>query len=279
MKNLFIYFIYLFSLLNLACETAPTSNTPQSPKQDLASSPKIVAQEENPPAAGFNAKNSDKKAVEIADSVMKAMGGRKAWDDTQYIRWNFFGRRTLIWDKQRGNVRIEIPEQESVYLVNVFNNDGKVMLKGAEVKNEEALAKAVQTGIDIWINDSYWLVMPFKLKDSGVTLKYLGDQPTAAGQDAALLELTFRKVGKTPQNKYWVYVDKATNLVSQWDYFENASDAEAQISTPWDNYTTHGAIQLSDNRGKNSLTDIAVHKDVPFTVFSSFDPVDTSTFN
>ncbi len=45
----------------------------------------------NPAADGFDMAGSDPKAVEIADQVMQAMGGRKAWDNTHYISWNFFG--------------------------------------------------------------------------------------------------------------------------------------------------------------------------------------------
>ena len=41
------------------------------------------------------------------------------------------------------------------------------------------LARQVPAGGNDWINDLYWLVMPFKLKDSGVTLKCLGEDTTA----------------------------------------------------------------------------------------------------
>ena len=36
---------------------------------------------------------SDPKAIEIANKVMAAMGGEKAWNDTRHITWNFFGVR------------------------------------------------------------------------------------------------------------------------------------------------------------------------------------------
>ena len=71
-----------------------------APQKDESSSEAI---ETNPPAPGFNT-NSDAKAIEIADQVMEAMGGRKNWDDTRYLFWNFFGVRTLLWDKQSGDV-------------------------------------------------------------------------------------------------------------------------------------------------------------------------------
>lgn len=56
----------------------------------------------NPPAEGFDLAHSDPAAVELADSIMAAMGGRKNWDKTRFISWNFFGRRNLVWDRQEG---------------------------------------------------------------------------------------------------------------------------------------------------------------------------------
>ena len=40
----------------------------------------------NTPMPGFNTEGSDAKAIQIADDVMKAMGGRYAWDMTQIGR-------------------------------------------------------------------------------------------------------------------------------------------------------------------------------------------------
>ncbi|HHL71578.1 MAG TPA: hypothetical protein ENJ29_03615, partial [Bacteroidetes bacterium] len=48
--------------------------------------------EANPPAPGFNLADSDARAIAIADEVMQALGGRRAWDKTRYITWRFFGR-------------------------------------------------------------------------------------------------------------------------------------------------------------------------------------------
>src|SRR5215210_239467 len=77
------------------------------------------SESENPPMPDFNAQGSDAKAMEIADEVMKAQGGRKNWDDTHYIAWNFFGNRKLIWDKYTGNVRVENVKDDTKILVNV----------------------------------------------------------------------------------------------------------------------------------------------------------------
>ena len=64
-------------------------------------------------------------------------------------------------------------------------------------KNNPRIADLTKLGKGQWINDTYWLVMPFKLKDSGVTLKYVGDGKTQAGDDADVLAMTFKNVGVT----------------------------------------------------------------------------------
>lgn len=230
---------------------------------------------ENPPAPGFNLQESDAKAIQIADEVMKAMGGRQNWDNTRYITWNFFGRRKLLWDKWQGDVRIEA--DNTTYLVNVNNNTGTVKIGDEVLTNPDSLKKYVERGISIWINDSYWLLMPFKLKDSGVTLKYMGEQNTSDGKPADVLQLTFQNVGRTPENKYLVYVGKDSHLVQEWNYFQKFTDEKPTMVTPWENYQKQGNILISGGRGNNrKLSDIAVFKSVPESAFTSFDPVDYS---
>src|SRR5688500_2784326 len=149
----------------------------------------------NPPAPGFDLAHSDPAAVELADSIMVAMGGRKNWDKTRFISWNFFGRRNLVWDKKEGHVRIESLPDSTIYLVNVNDLTGRVQVKGQELTEPDSLKKMLAKAKSIWINDSYWLLMPFKLKDTGVTLKYLGEDTTSSGLKCNVLELTFSNVG------------------------------------------------------------------------------------
>ncbi|GJM32656.1 MAG: hypothetical protein DHS20C18_16570 [Saprospiraceae bacterium] len=230
----------------------------------------------NPAAQGFNQEASDAKAINLADEVMEAMGGRPNWDQTQYVYWSFFGRRTLLWDKFGQRVRIESLPDSTIYLVDLKNKSGKVKRGSETIEQPDSLAKYVKKGESIWINDAYWLVMPFKLKDTGVTLKYAGQDTTQMGKIAEVLELTFDSVGDTPENKYRVYVDPESKLVIQWDFYRNAGDEKPGFSTPWGEYQKYGNIMLSGDRGERDLTDIAVYTKVAETAFTSFDPVDVS---
>lgn len=237
---------------------------------------------DNPPAPGFDASGSDARAVEIADRVMEALGGREAWDATRFVTWKFFGRRTHFWDKHTGDIRIEGVGREDnkpfLILMNLGSLEGRAWRDGVEVSGEE-LAELLDFGEAAWINDSYWMFMPYKLKDTGVTLTYVGEGTMEDGRDADVLQLTFRDVGRTPENRYHVYVSKESGLVEQWDFYREFTDEEPNFRIPWHNWQRHGEILLSDDRGDSGHTDIAVFDRLPETVFTSPEPVDLAALD
>ncbi|MEC7755181.1 DUF6503 family protein [Roseivirga sp. UBA1976] len=222
----------------------------------------------NPPAEGFNMEGSDARAIAIADEVMEAMGGRKAWDNTRHIAWKFFGRDALVWDKWTGNVRIDRPNGMTL-ISNINDETGRAFMNGREITDADSVANLMQTAKSIWINHSYWLVMPYKLKDSGVTLKYVGEEATQDGRSADKLNLTFESVGRTPQNMYYVWVDKESKLVTQWAYYSTADNEEPGFINPWKDYKKHGEIMLSSSRGERGMEDIMVFDELPASVFTS----------
>ena len=155
--------------------------------------------------------------------------------------------------------------------MNINDMQGKVRKGGEEFSHPASLSKSLQMGKEVWINDSYWLVMPFKLKDSGVRLTYAREDTTQTGQKADVLDLQFKNVGVTPNNRYEVYVDQEDHLVTQWNFFTNATDSMPRFSTPWDGYKQHGKIMLSSGRGNYQLSEIAVRESMADAAFESFD--------
>lgn len=226
----------------------------------LACSPKTT-----PKAAG------DPKAIMLAQSVLDAMGGQKKWDDLKFVSWTFFGNRHLIWDKKGGKVRIEIPRDTSIYLVDLNQKTGRVIRSGKEVLDAENLKKEIDRGVSMWINDSYWLFMPFKLLDPGVNLKYLRKDTTMTGILTDVLQLTFTAVGNTPDNKYEVYIDE-TPLIVQWAYFKSADQTEAPRVWPMDNYKAFNGLLISSDRSdKSGPSNVRVYKSLKSEVFDSFE--------
>ena len=74
--------------------------------------------------------------------------------------------------------------------------------------------------------------MPYKLKVSSVTLSYRGVGKPEDGRPADALELTFKEVGVTPQNKYAGWVDQESHLVPQWGFYPKVTDAEPRFTGP-----------------------------------------------
>lgn len=257
----------LIPIITLAMLFAACSQPASEEKQEVVEEVPVG----NPAAPGFDESGSDAKAIAIADEVMQAMGGRKAWDDTRLLSWDFFGARKLLWDKHTGDVRIESGRDDLKIIMNINTKDGRVYKNGAEFTNQDSINFYLDRGERIWINDSYWLVMPYKLKDSGVTLKYLREDTSATGEAADVLQLSFDGVGVTPENAYEVFVNKDNHLVTQWAFYREAGQDEPNFITPWGEYAKYGQIMLSGDRGERDLNDIKVLDEVPENAFSSFD--------
>ena len=263
MKPLAISVTIILITLLCSCQSSTENNQAEN-----------VGEEENPAAEGFNFEDSDLEAIKIADNVMKAMGGRKNWDKTKYISWTFFKRRKLLWDKWNNNVRIEtIGENPTIYLLDMNSMEGKVFKDSIEITQPDSLKKYLSSANSIWINDSYWLCMPLKLKDSGVTLKYLREDTTRNGMAAHVLGLSFKEVGDTPFNRYEVFVNKESNLVTQWKYYRYAEQDTANWTRYWDNYQKYGNLLLSGDRDEGGPGDIKVLETVPEEAFTSFNPI------
>ena len=235
----------------------------------------------NPPAEGFDFAGSDSLAIALADSIMEAMGGRAAWDQTRYLSWHFFGRRQHWWDRHTGDVRIEGEDGEGdaklsyVLLANVERKSGRVFLNGEELTNVTERDTWVQRAYETWVNDSYWVFMPYKLKDSGVTLSYRGKRSQPDYGEVEVLGLRFANVGVTPENRYEVFVDPTSHLVCGWSYFARASDSEPQFTMPWKNWVRVGRILLAADHGREADWQLRAYDSLPESVFRSPEPVGT----
>ena len=215
------------------------------------------------------AQSKDKKADAIVKEMLTAMGGINNYNNTHFIEWDFVNRK-LFWDKWTGDVRVENPTANQVILVNINTLKGKVYENGILVKDETKANGLLEKGKNWWINDSYWLVMPWKLQDPGVTLTYVKTDKLPNGKAADILQLTFSAVGVTPENKYWLYVDKENHLIQQWAYYKNFNDAEPKFLKPWNNYQKAGNILLSFDRPNEDVgpKNVVVKTNFDRTIFT-----------
>lgn len=233
------------------------------------------------PSAPAAAAERDPEAVAVAERTLAALGGQQAWDATRYLSFGFAGRRSHWWDRATGRHRVEGTTGDGepyVVLHDLDSRQGRAWLGGDEVTGERA-AELLENAYGAWVNDTYWLLAPYKLLDPGVELAY-GGEATIDGTVYQVLELSFESVGLTPGDRYWVYVERDSGLVGRWAYVLEDQPADAEPTAwRWVNWQRYGGIMLADRReqvGTDRVLDlspIAVPESLPDSVFESPAPV------
>jgi len=230
---------------------------------------------------------SDPRATAIADQVMVALGGTEAWNATHYLRFDFAvdvkGRNVMTrshwWNKWTGAYRVEGKDKDGqayLVLMNLNTRQGEAWLSGKPTAGEQQ-QKLLERGYSIWVNDTYWLLMPYKLRDPGVSLAYAGAARMGAAR-CDKISLTFEGVGLTPKDHYWIYVDRDTHLVDGWDYILQDEKGPA-THFDWTGWKACGRVQLAPER-MNARDGERIHfpvleapDQIPETAFKSSGPV------
>lgn len=245
----------------------------------LAVGPALPATAEEP-AAGA----SDPRAVALAERCLEAMGGAEAWEATRFLRFDFFGYRLHHWDRYTGRHRVEGKTREGqsfVLLENVQSREGEAWVDGVKLEGEAA-AERLGQAYEMWVNDTYWLLMPYKLQDPGVTLAYDGEHQLD-GRTVDRIMLSFGQVGLTPGDHYWADLDRESGLMTGWAYhLEDWEPERPRAAWRWRDWTRYGRIMLSPTRvnpeGESgpvtrTLGQLAVFDLLPDSVFTSPAPV------
>lgn len=219
---------------------------------------------------------------DVAEAVMQALGGRPAWERTRHICFTFASARFHCWDRYTGAHRLEGQNQQGqtfVVLSNVNTRQGSAYLDGQQVPQDQ-LQAYIDGAFQAWTNDTYWLLMPYKLQDPGVNLEYAGSE-TLDGTRYEKLHLTFgANVGLTPGDQYWAYINPQTGLMERWAYLlQNQDPGSEPTHWLWQGWTRQGEIMLAPTRvqvggdGRIEFTNIAIQSELPATVYESPQPM------
>lgn len=217
------------------------------------------------------------KAVQVAERLMKAMGGRDAWNNTRYVRFDFkVGQpdelpagRSHLWDKWEGRYRLEqeTDGRSQVVLFNVDTKEGEVYLDNVQVTGDEA-SETIEKAFGAFVNDTYWLAMPWKWLDPGVHLRYI-EEKEYNGQVCDVVQLSFESVGLTPGDRYLGFVSKKSGLMVHWEY-----TLQSDRTGAWDwVYVETGGIQLA----KTHVNEDSLH--IHMGAVEASDSVDQALFH
>jgi hypothetical protein len=204
----------------------------------------------------------DPKAVEVAQALRQALGGDDAWQKAHFVRFDFIvaqGPATLVdrshlWDQWTGRYRYEERMKDGrvkIVLFNTATKKGQVFLGGTRVPDGQA-NKDLDDAYAAYINDMWWLAMPWKWMDPGVNLKYLGSTTRGHETDDEV-ELTFNHVGLTPGDRYHALVSRKSHLMTHWDYVLQSHE---KGSWDWEYGETHGMKLASNHRSSDGKTTI-----------------------
>ncbi len=197
---------------------------------------------------------ADPEAARVFARVLDSIAPEDGWERTRYLafdRTSSGTTRSHRWDRFDGHYWVQGPVDEgeltAIFDVNAPTEGERVWLDGEEVTDPE-LSESLVTQAHRWfINDTYWLVFPFKWDDPGVNLRYLGEMEEW-GETWEVVELTFEEVGLTPQNRYRAFVDPESGMFELWQYYSSADNEEPGFTNRWTEWERYGPIVLSSRR-------------------------------
>jgi len=222
-------------------------------------------------------------ADDVAKHAIQSMAGT-SWDKARYFAFTFNVERegkiaasyAQRWDRYTGDYRVSGKNREGkdvLVIMNINTKQGKAWVDGTEVADPK---DQLTFGYRRFINDTYWLLMGFKTFDPGVSREYAGEKTDAEGHKYDLVKLSFKDVGLTPGDVYWMWVNRQTGLVDEWDMKLEGSKPEDEPSAVlFHDYQKFGGLNISTRReikGRNQfirLDDITVASQVPANAFTN----------
>ena len=158
-----------------------------------------------------------KEADELAEKMMSSIN-KKAFDNTEILKWSFRGKHHYEWKKQEGLVNVS------------WDNNSVIVNLDDYSKSIGDNPKLIETAINFFNNDSFWLIAPYKVFEDGIERSIV----KVDGKDALLIKYT--SGGTTPGDSYLWILDENYAPVSfkMWTQIIPIGG----ISATWNNLIT-----------------------------------------
>lgn len=234
---------------------------------------------------------TDERAVAVAQRVMTALGGQQAWDETRYLVFTFavqegetvLAERTHYWDKWSQQHRVQGTTREGqqyVVIEDLQSKSGRAWLDGKALE-DGPLQEWLDRAWSMWVNDTYWLLMPYKLLDPGVNLVWEGEE-TIGDTTYDKLHLSFENVGLTPGDQYWAWVNRDTGMMDRWAFILEGQEPPARVYE-WRPWRPYGEVMLATERipieGDRRIVfrDLAAPESLPGSLFTALEAPEATT--
>lgn len=208
------------------------------------------------PGRAGPATESDPRAVEVARRTLAAMGGGAAFERLRTLRFDFVvlrggeevARRRHVWDRHDGRYRVEWKTKEGEAALALFAvqepKAGRAWLGGSPAEGG-VLTRLLEEAFALFVNDTYWLLMPAKMLDFGVRLARDGES-SDGGRLFDVVRLSFKEgVGLTPGDQYWAWVSRSSGLMERWDFLLQGRKPEEKATFLWEDWRDVGGVRLS----------------------------------
>ena len=165
----------------------------------------------------------------LAEKMLDALNHER-YDETRFLHWSYRnGANRYEWDKEMGICLVRWDNYE-VQLILSNPQNSKVKMDGAAVLGKEK-KEIVQKAVDMFNNDSFWLVAPYKVFDDGANRSLI----TMENGSEALL-VTYTSGGSTPGDSYlWLLAENGTPYAfKMWVKILPIGGVQAS----WDEWTT-----------------------------------------
>jgi hypothetical protein len=119
------------------------------------------------------------------------------------------------------------------------------------------------------------------LKEPGVRLRYEGEIKAGPVTYDKIL-VTFDDTGRTPGDRYWLYINRDTNKVERWSYVLRGQGSSASPTAwQWVDWTEASGLSYAmrktqaDGEVDIVIENVEVFDSLPETVFTSTTPLQT----
>ena len=185
------------------------------------------------------------KEVSIAEKIANAHGFEN-WKNVSEIHFTFNKKRSWIWQPKTDDVTLTTEKDTIIY----------------NRKSIDSLSQKADRG---FINDKFWLLIPFQLVwDSGTTISDPIKEiaPISNTEMNKITLLYSSEGGYTPGDAYDIYFED-DYIIKEWA-FRRGNKPKAGLTNTFENYQDYNGIKiaLDHKNGKGdwnlTLTDIKV---------------------